>query len=66
MIEVTLSNGDWAEADTPEAAMLAARTLWEDATDGTYFGRAADLTATFKVDGKISLAGISRNAMLAA
>ena len=30
IIRVVLSNGDWAEADSPEAAVLAARTLWDD------------------------------------
>jgi hypothetical protein len=31
MISITLNNGDSAEAADCEAAMLAARTLWDDA-----------------------------------
>jgi len=53
MIEILMSTGDTAEADTPEAAMIAARTMFEDATQGRYSGRARDITATFVVDGNV-------------
>lgn len=30
-IEIRVSNGDWAEADSPEGAVVAARTMLSDA-----------------------------------
>lgn len=51
MIEVRLSNGDTAEAETPEAARYAAAILWDEAQQnrnghGWYPG------VTFFVDGQ--------------
>lgn len=66
MIEIQLSNGDWAEAETPEAAMVAALTMHDDATRGRYGGRSRDLTATFinAETREVILSGISRPQML--
>lgn len=58
-----IDTGDWAEAETPEAAIVAARTLGADARDaaGTW---GYDPTIAFEVDGSISatttLRGMSR------
>jgi hypothetical protein len=50
MIEVVISNGDRATADTPEAAILAART---SSTRPSYAGQARRLfTVTYVVDGQ--------------
>lgn len=65
VIEVVLSNGDWAEAETDEAFYTALQ-LHTDATEGRYHGRSKDLTATFKnaITGEIILAGIPRSEMV--
>lgn len=62
MIEVTLSNGDSAEADTADEAMYAARILWEDAMESQHYA-ARLLTATIKVDGGLTVV-IDRRTML--
>jgi hypothetical protein len=51
MIEIRLSNGDTAEAENPESAVVAARTLMNDATDNGAASRF--LTADFYVDGQL-------------
>jgi len=51
MIEVVISNGDRAEAPDPEGALLAARTLLNEAVDA---GCArVKLSVGFYVDGKL-------------
>ena len=54
MIEVTSYSNDQpvdtAEAETPEAALVAARTLWGEAYSGIQGQRRA---LVFRVDGKI-------------
>lgn len=65
MIEVRLTNGDWAEAETPEEAMRCARELWENAMDTQrYAGRL--LTATFinALTGVVIVSGVNRQTML--
>jgi hypothetical protein len=58
-----IETGDWADVETPEAAVVAARTLATDARDaaGTW---GFDPTVTFTVDGAIvrttTLRGMSR------
>lgn len=54
MIEIRLTNGDWAEAEDPEAAVVAARCLLREASD-TYYSRPE---ASFYVDGKLVRAGV--------
>jgi hypothetical protein len=56
MIEVILSNGDSAEAETPEAAVFAAETLYREATTN-YYDRP---TISFFVDGKCVAADLRR------
>jgi hypothetical protein len=65
MIEVRLTNGDWAEAETPEAAMRCARELWEDAMDTQRYA-ARSLTATFinALTGAVIVSGVNRATML--
>lgn len=65
MIEVVLSNGDWAEAETAEDAMRCARALWEDAMDTQRYA-ARLLTATFKnaETGVVIVSGVDRRTML--
>lgn len=58
--EVVLSNGDRAEADSPEAIILAARTLLDEARDGRYYGR---LTATFLHEGKCVRANVPESSV---
>lgn len=48
--EVVLANGDRAEADSPEAIILAARTLYADLREAGIHGPKP--TATFLRDGK--------------
>lgn len=49
MIEIRLSNGDSAEAETPEEAVYAAQTLIREAAT-TYYAKP---TASFYVDGRL-------------
>lgn len=51
MIEIQISSGDSAEAEDPEAAILAAQTLIREAqANGTYYSRP---TASFFVAGRL-------------
>jgi len=50
VIEIILNTGDSAEADDPESAVLAARTLMQEAAE---YGASALITASFYVDGKL-------------
>jgi hypothetical protein len=51
VIEVVISNGDSAEAETPEEAVYAAQVLIREAQErGTYYSRP---TASFFVDGRL-------------
>jgi hypothetical protein len=53
-IEVRTARGanviDTAECDTPEAALTAARALWDDAAQGSYYAHHG-LRVMFHVDG---------------
>lgn len=51
MIDILLSNGDAAEAETPETAVYAALVLIEEASAATYHSLITP-TASFYVDGK--------------
>jgi hypothetical protein len=51
VIEVLLSTGDRAEAEDPESAQVAARTMMDDAESAGAASRF--LTASFYVDGKL-------------
>ena len=59
MIEVTLHlvnrAVDRAEADTPEDAVFAARTLWDEYSGGPrgFYGVSKSMSVTFHVDGKL-------------
>ncbi len=60
MIEVECSNGDIAEADDPASAIVAAKTLCEDAW------RARPMhghkpTVTFRVDGEVIAYNVPQN-----
>jgi hypothetical protein len=60
MIEVILLNKNvkqaTAEADTPEQAQLAARTLWDDFIEyANCYGARHGLTLYFMVDGQLSI-----------
>lgn len=57
MIEVTISNGDSAEADDPEAAIYAAQVLIREASSVLAYG--SRLTASFHVDGRLVRNGVS-------
>lgn len=59
MIEVVLTNGDRAEAATAEGAVVAARTLMQDAADRSAYG-GHGLTASFHVDGRLVREGVRR------
>lgn len=65
MIEVILSNGDRAEADTPEEAMLAARTMLDDAWNANPV-QGNRPTVTIVVDGKALFVGLTRSEVLSA
>jgi hypothetical protein len=55
VIEISMIVGDevvsWAEAEDPESAVVAARTLWDECRLLGWYGARRRLT--FKVDGKI-------------
>lgn len=51
MIEVLLSNGDSAEAETPEDAVYAARVMVRDVAAAGL--TTTGLTASFYVDGRL-------------
>lgn len=59
LIEVLLSNGDRAEAESCEGAMLAARTMMGDASEASAYG-GMGLTAAFYVDGRLVREGVRR------
>lgn len=58
MIEVILSNGDRAEAESPAGAVVAAITLMDDAA--ARWQHQARETASFYVDGRLVRAGLNR------
>lgn len=63
MIEVILSNGDRAECDEPEEAILAARTLLDDAWEANPV-QGNHPTVTIVVDGKMLHTGLTRKDIL--
>lgn len=58
MIEVTLRDVGqvlaWAEAEDPEAALVAARTLWDDMVGVPYYGK---LTLEIRVGDRLVYSG---------
>lgn len=57
MIEVVLTNGDSAEADSPEAALVAARTILGEALENvSTIG--PKITAAFYTDGFLVRQGV--------
>lgn len=64
MIEVLLSTGDRAEADDPESAVVAARTMMDDARDRDVPSRL--LSASFYVDGRLVRGDVRRSALAGA
>lgn len=58
-IEVILTNGDRAEATTPEGALVAALTLMDDASARSAYAMRG-LTASFLVDGRLVREGVRR------
>lgn len=63
MIDIVLSNGDSAEAETPEAAVLAARTLMDDVWEANP-RQGNNPTAAFYVNGVLIRTNVKRHELV--